>query len=278
MDSEYVNRDVGQFPLSIGTSMALEGLLGVHPNQPKQPGGYKNIKSLWINLRTLVRNLHSAIKAEDLKRIQYVNAVAVLIQEINSIPQILANAGSSVTPTLYLEDAHEFKWLFPNAALKQAKTDKQAEYATFEALVTKMLIEHLDADRIPWVVVKKKPELQRYAAIMLTHQPHQLLWQHSFERLMLLESHTGKIKIYNIWYTKLNGITEDNPMPFNRYTLQVFGDGQLFDMQPKAIRDELKQLAGFKRWTGLTSQMKMSADILSSGSQNLKKNYAELNP
>ena len=27
-------RDVGQFPLSIGTSLALEGSLGIHPDRP----------------------------------------------------------------------------------------------------------------------------------------------------------------------------------------------------------------------------------------------------
>jgi len=67
-------------------------------------------------------------------------------------------------------------------------------------------------------------------------------------------------------------------MPFNRYTLQVFGDNTVFDAQPRNIKDEMKQIAAYKKWTGVTSEQKMAADIRSMGSEALKKNYAELMP
>lgn len=278
MDKELVTREVGQFPLSIGTSLALEAVLGLHPNPPKQPAGYKSLQSLWINLRTLTRNLYQAMKADEAKNIKFINAVIVLLNEIQSIPQVLSNAGSSIKPVLYVEDMNEFKWLYPHAKLKVPKTDKQVHYKTYEDMVLAMLLEHLKEEKIPFTVVKRRPPAQHVQAMMLTHEPHQLLWKEAFDRLMLLESHTGKLKLYNNWYTKLNTNTDESVFPFNRYTLQVFGDGSLFDAQARNIKDELKQLASYKRWTGLTSYEKMRSDIFNVGSQALKKNYAELNP
>lgn len=276
MSPDYISRDVGQFPLSIGTSMAIEGLLGIHPNNPKQPAGYKNMKVLWVNLRTIARNLYQAMKAEDTARIKYVDAVLLIAQEVETIKQTLANQLPTMKAEFYLEDFNDFKWEFPKANLKQAKTPKQVAYKTYEDLVMRMTYQYFTEEKIPFKVVKRNPGRVQETVVMLSHVPHHLLWQGSFDRLMLLESHTGRLKVYNTWFTKLNNITEEHPMPFNKFTLQVFGDGVVFEGQPKPIRDELKQLAEFKRWTGITGREKMAADVFTAGSAALKKTFAEL--
>ncbi len=276
MSPDYINRDVGQFPLSFGTSRALEGLLGIHPDNPRQPAGYKNMRVLWVNLRTLIRNLHSAMKPEDAARVKFVDAVLIIAQEVETIKQTLANQLPTMTAEFYMEDYNEFKWEYPKASFKQAKTEKQVAYRNYEDLVSRMVYQYFQEEKIKFRTVNRNPGRVQETVVMLSHQPHHLLWQNSFDRLMLLESHTGKLKVYNTWFTKLNTVSDEHPMPFNRFTLQVLGDGTLFEGQPKPIRDELKQLAEYKRWTGITGREKMAADIFSGGSTALKKAFAEL--
>lgn len=279
MSTDYIIRDVGQFPLSIGTSMAIEGLLGFHPAAPSQPAGYKAMKCLWVNVRTLVRNLYQAMKSEDAEKVKFVDAMHVVLQEMQTIPQIFLDQKSPMRVEFYIEDMAEFKWEYPKATFKVAKTEKQTAYRTYEDLVMRMLFEYL-RDTKPQETVRivgRNPGRVHDTVIILTHQPHHLLWQKSFDRLMLLESHTGKIKIYTSWFTKLNGVTDDRPIPFTRFTLQVFGDGQLFEGLDRKIKAELRQIAEFKKWTGITTHEKMSADIYRGGSQVLKAKYAELN-
>ncbi|MFO5736362.1 hypothetical protein, partial [Klebsiella pneumoniae] len=64
-----------------------------------------------------------------------------------------------------------------------------------------------------------------------------------------------------MWYTKLNGLKEDTPIPFTSFAIQIFGDKQLLEPQDKAIRAQLKQLAQSRKWTGLTTPDKVHHDI-----------------
>lgn len=274
--SDYIDRDVGQFPVSIGSSMALESLLHMHPNQPQQPSGYKSIRALWVNLRTLIRNLYSAMPAENTRKIKFEMAALVLLDEIRVIPEVFRQHGQPLEVVFYFSDMDELKWQFPKALYKKAKTERQIHYETYERMVLLHLWQLMRDQAMAPRILKKKLEPISFVAAMLTHYPHELLHRSSFERLFLLESHTGKLKAYNTWYTKLNGLKEENQMPFNEYTVQVFGEGVIFDSQPKGIRAELKELASYKRWTGITSNEKMRFDIYTLGSRELKANYAEL--
>lgn len=273
---EFVDREVGQFPLSIGTSLALEGLLHIHPNQPRQPSGYKSIRTVWVNLRTLIRNLHAAMTAEKARKLKYEDATFVIMEELKTIPEVLRQHGRNIDVVFYYSDLNELKWMFPKALYTKPKTERQIYYDTYERMVLSMLLTHLREQGMPVTAVKRNPENVNAVAAILTHYPHELLWKPQFERLFLLESHTGKLKMYNHWHTKLNGIKEETPMPFNQYTLQVYGEGVLFMAQPKTIRDELKQLSEYRRWSAVTSYEKVKGDIATLGSRELKANFAEL--
>lgn len=272
----YVNRETGQFPLSIGTSLALEGLLGIHPGRPDQPSGYKTIRSVWINIRTLVRNLYQAMKADDLKRFSFENAVYVLLEEIRIIPEVARDRGQNYEFVFYYQDPKQVKVRFPNAAYKEAKTEKQLHSQSYEKVVMASLVSILLQDKFPLVEVKNAPQSHPKVTAIMTHLPVELLWKGSFDRLFLLESYTGRLKTYNAWFTKLNGVDADNPIPFTEFTLQVFGDGTMFDSQPKKIRDEVRQLAELKHWTGSTNAQKVIGDVLGFGSRELKNTYAHL--
>lgn len=272
---ELIEREVGKIPVSIGTSLAFEGYLDIHPNQPKQPIDVKTVKEIWVNLRTLTRNLWQAVPTAEVPNINPAAAVDVLMQEVQTIPVALAQYGARAKVRYYITGKDSMKWTFPNAQFKQAKTPKQMAYEVYERYTAIELYQRMKSEGIEVILIDRKPPSSDGTVALLTHYPSDLLWKEHFNRLLLLESHTGKLKPWNMWYTKLHNITEATPMPFNKFTLQVFGDGVDLVPQPRNIIGQLKQLASNKRWSPVTTDSKMYHDLQSS-SKELKDAYAKL--
>lgn len=272
---DLIERDVGQIPVSIGTSLAFEGYLGIHPNQPKQPIDVKSVKEIWVNLRTLARNLWSAVPTAEVANLNPAAAVDVLMQEVQTIPVALAQYNARAKVRYYIAGKDAMKWMFPKATFKKAKTPKQMAYEVYERYTSIELYRRMKDEGMDVIEIDRKPPPSDGTVALLTHYPSDLLWKESFNRLMLLESHTGKIKPWNLWYTKLHNVDETKPMPFNKFTLQVFGDGVDLEPQPRNIIGQLRQLAANKKWSPVTTEAKMYHDI-QSGSKELKEAYAML--
>ena len=275
---DIIERDVGQIPVSIGTSLAFEGLLGIHPTQPRQPTSNKTIQSVWINIRTLARNLFSAVASDKTDNLDYSSSVEVLMDEVRVLPIALQQRGFTGQLRFYLASSDGVKWLLPKAKWKDTKGPKQIAMSMFERFVAIELFSRMKENNMDVFEIDAKPKAGEGIVALLTHYPHELLWKPQFTRLLLLESHTGKLKTYNTWYSKLNNISEGEfPMPFNEFTLQVFGDGLLISPQdPIKLRKELKQLSLDKKWTGITSNEKLYHDVMSSGSKELQDLYKRL--
>lgn len=271
-----IDREVGKFPLSIGTSFAIEGLLGVHEGNPHQPSGHKGIALLMVNIRTLVRNYREAVKANDVDRIDYHSAALSILAEMKAIPEVIRQSRRNIEVVYYHQAIEDIKQQFPNATYKRPKTDKQVAVDTYEKFVIRLLMTECINEKFPVQIVKRSPIPRNLITAIYTHYPKDLFWKGSFERLFLLESHTGRLKTYVDWYTKLNSIKADNQVPLNEFTLQVFGDKHLFEGQDKKVKTELKELAKVKRWNGTTSSAKVAADVRSSGSVLLRETYGSL--
>ena len=89
-------RRKGQLPLSVATSIAIESLLNMTPTEDASPhvrvpkGDRKPIvdfKELWINLRTLLRNIDGAIDPDISNDASPRDYYKVVLEEI----QILEN-------------------------------------------------------------------------------------------------------------------------------------------------------------------------------------------
>lgn len=273
---DLIEREVGQIPVSIGTSLAFEGYLGTHPNPSKQPIDVKSVKEIWVNLRTLARNLWSAVPTSEVANLNPAAAVDVLMQEVQTIPVALAQSGARAKVRYYIAGKDAMKWMFPKATFKEAKTPKQMAYEVYERYAAIELAQRMKAEGIEVIEINKKPPPSEGTVALMTHYPHELLWKEHFQRLLLLESHTGKFKPWQMWYTKLNNIKEDTPMPFLKYTIQVFGDGVDLVPQPRAIVGQLRQLAITKKWSPVTTEGKLYHDIQAYGSKELKESYATL--
>jgi len=272
-----VDRELGKkLPLSIGTSFGLEGLLGIHEGNPQQPAGHRGITALWVNIRTLVRNYREAFKTADRDRIKYDAAALDIFNEMQAIPDILRHYKRNIEVVFYHQAIEDIHQQFPRAKYKAIKTDNQSTAHTYETFTLRFLLAECQNAKLPVQQITRQPKPSHHIAALLTHYPKDLFWKGCFQRLFLLESHTGRLKTYVDWYTKLIGIKSDNPVPMNEFTIQVFGDKYLFDGQDAKIKNELKQLAKVKRWNATTPSPKVQTDVMANGSDLLKETYRYL--
>lgn len=262
----YVERELGELSVSIGTSLGIEGYFGTHPNQTPIPPSAKQLNNVWINVRTLVRNYFAAFTSDNLKKITLDQAISELIQEMETLGSWFAgqrNGRDQVT--FYHAPLDDIKWMFPGAKHRRPKTEKQHFIHHLESKTVEALMEHTTG---VLTIIRRPPPTSIKVAVM-THHPHELLWRPLFDLMYLLESHTGKLKGFGEWYTKLNTVRREDNIPFNSTMLQIFGDGTLFDGQPKKMRDEVKQIALTRKWSAITTNEKLNDDIRRYGSGEL---------
>lgn len=266
-----IARETGLFPISIPTSLALEGFFQKHPDQPKMPPGFKTITEIWINVRTMVRNFFSSMTGENQRIAPLEQCLILLIEEFAVINRIPTNEFNHLVKfRFYFNDLENLNWEFPKAERKLPKTDKQLFLHQAELMLLQSLLEVAAEHKLPIKRIRSKPKASQTNVALLTHHPHELLWRFEFGSLFLLESHTGKLKPYSQWFTKLHNVEEADRIPFNKLTLQIFGDNALFNSQPKIIRDEVKQIASVRRWTAVTTLDKIKADIKQYGGEKLR--------
>lgn len=266
----YIDREVGQHPISIGTSFALEGFTGTHPNQPKYPPGHKDITEVWINLRTMVRNFYASMTTEQARKAPMDMSVHLILEELNYLWQLPSQSGFKPI-VIYFNDLEQLRWDFRNATFKTPKTERQIYYNNLEALMLTQVLEYVQENRLGIMRISKPPAPRVKSVALLTHHVHELFWRFQFEQLYLLESHTGRLKSHSQWYTKLTGIGDTNRIPFNRITLQLFGDGTLFEGNARRLKDEMKRIAEDRKWTAVTTTDRLRDDVRNHGGKELQE-------
>lgn len=252
-------REVGNLPLSIGTSFAIESL--TLKDQEGNPIKETLPATLWINVKTLFRNLHNGLDSELKKRVTQQDMLPVLMTEIQFIAQYVPEVTRGVT-TLMLYDCSydDLAAKYPHANHRQVKTELQKQYVMLEHLTIKQL---MDEYKETFQIQQFRSDIDgKYAiAWMLTHAPVDLLSYKRFGKLMLLESHTGAIKPSAKWNTKLTNGKEMPNIPFNAFTLQVFGDNVYFSMMPRAVKEAVLEMARDFNWTSVTTMEKIRHSI-----------------
>lgn len=246
------NREKGKVPVSIGTALAIEAAEGNYPDRPPvSPAPILSTQLLMINMRTLFRNLVGAVATESRSQVRPEDIAASLAEELHILNGVIPTVSEGRCKVMYyisdyqhLTPAH-----FRGASFKAPSTPKQLEQAAMERAVFDLLSEKV----LPTNILQFSGKLEgKYPRTMIiTHLPVDLLARYSFEKLELLESHTGAIKPPPLWGSKLTGDTEN--IPFNPFTLKLFGDSVHFLGQRPTIKRALLEQARADRWTGLTS-------------------------
>lgn len=241
-----IERTKGTVPVSVGTALALEAL----PSAPMH-----RYHSFLINLRTIVRNARQAYD-------QYVPTSSELYQaakeDIIGLAEFISEMKlkTDLDIKFYYPSYKGLPSLFPLAKLKGMGKEgtKDRELAVLDKTVIDKLLPEFgkNINQVNCVI----PEFAGQALI-LTNHPVDLVTTNSYARLNLLESHTGAIKNYTLFYTKLTGSEKLTNIPMNKLTIQIFGDNSInFYSQSIGVKNEVKQLADVAHWsTASTPQM-----------------------
>lgn len=249
------DRAVGSYPLSISTSLAIEGGLGVHPDHPAGKYLLTDFEELWVNVKTLFRNYYNAQGRENFAATDLQEEVDHFNTEINNLISVVKmETEGKVNVVLYLPDYNKVKTKFPHALLRTDTTDIQRAYTdSMVAVINQVLLDRKEQIKIYADLIKENSSKK---ALLLTHFPIDLTTT-SFPRLALLESHTGNIKTKESWHTKLYNGKELSAIPLTQGTLTIFGDSEMFRPLPIQYRKALIDLSKQYRWSFATTKDKI---------------------
>lgn len=249
-------REMGQFPLSIPTSLALEGAIGIYPEKETYVNVLPEYDEMWINLRTLFRNLMGSMKSEEAAQATPTPVAQALLQEMEQLESIVKEKSAGrIKLVFYVSNYRGMEQKYPRAYIRKDSTPKQV----IRTEIQKKAIQHLldllkeQGGHDVRVFEQKLKTAKPTKALIITHFAYDLFVYPQFAQLDLLESHTGVIKPKSQWYTKyVDGKTL--PMiPFREDLIQIFGDAETFSPWPIKHRRQLIELAEKHHWTQVTT-------------------------
>ena len=266
---------MGEYPLSIATSLAFEGLFDKHPDKPKNEKKLSDFKQIWINIKTLYRNLHNAVedKVEKIESGVITEYVDLLKAEMSAIDELMEKEGYIVN--YYQMNYDNLEKKYPRAFIRGDKTLKQILFTKLFNEVAKLMLVKGFHKNIFIFKGRIVPE-DKTPSIILTHLALDLFSIVNFSELVLLESHTGKLKERAEWYTKYYQGTELSHIPFREDLIQIFGDNESISPMPKRTRDAFNLIAIKGKWTQVTTSEKINYTINQSNDLYLKESWKDI--
>ena len=265
MSNALNERALGTIPVSIATAMAIDGLYNRHPDLKKSPTlPASKAKIIYLNARTIFRNIHGAI--EDVNKANNVSAknyAETVLREVDEIKSALRQEQHPLEVVLYLPTYKSIARYMGNGELRPLNTDRQKIYNKLEnETLQEIHNSYKEGDEKPYLEVDMDIAVKDYQNIfILTHLPVDLLNVKNAADVFLVESHTGKVKPKDQWYTKFHA--ERNPtIPFNKATLLFFGDsGGLFKPQNIKARKRIIDISKDRKWNAFTTTARMLLGI-----------------
>lgn len=261
-------RTISGYPLSIATAHAFLAMFSprtaVYDPAREIPSqvDVNKYSECWINVTTLFRNMVGAIQKEAFVKSTEKEFKDTLLSEMEVIDGLFQNEGMGVCKPMYYYTTHEklVKSLPEQVKLREDKTDTQKAYAykmhkTLEYLMKETeVVRKFDTNISP-------PGASN--ALIITHIPYDLVSYNRFNKLSLLESHTGKLKERNQWYTKYYAVGDSDlsHIPFMRKLLLIFGDSVLIQPSVYKLRKQIVDIATKRNWTPLTTLEKVMMDL-----------------
>lgn len=257
------NRTKNRYPISIGTSLALESYFPTdNPDLVERttiaPIISFKYDALCININTLVRNILNAAKLGFLKDRNILNTniellANILTGEINIINGIAEN-NNYKNIIFYYIDYYKLKGIIPIRETGSVQAELQ---------LMNRLIKRLKQSLFLYLPASLRNESLYKSLLILTHQPHDLLAYKYYDKFSLLESHTGVVKDKTIFNTKYVSMSKGDltRLPFNHTLLGIFGDNHLIQPANVLYRKQVLEIATMKKWTPLTTETKVLHDL-----------------
>lgn len=274
------DRVVGNYNVSISTNMAIDGLYNRIPDKPKeQPLPAKLGNAVYFNVRTLFRNAWGSMTSEQAANTEVTTYVDILEQEMNIIASALSEEEPPLEAFFYAPSYEHLHKEYPNGELKNIKTDKMTNKVLMENRVL-LKLKSMDSLLTPIIFnnVEIKTEVP-YKAFFVTHYPVDLLHTVGFDKVFLLESHTGVVKTPDKWWTKLGTKNIDGAerIPFNKGTIQFFGDsGGMFKSQPLGAKKKVAEVAIKYKWNQQTTRSRILDTLRLAGEGHIEQTLRQL--
>lgn len=249
-----MNRTLGNYPLSISTSVAIERLL--NPFALDYSEKTDDVELVLFSLETIYRNLVQSITTSEYKTNDLSSA---LIREVEFITNEFAR-NNKIKVVFYLADTSDVAFKYKDCGILREKTNAALDYEHVRDAVYDDALNEIEC--LCGSYYDLSFGVNEYTeTIIMTHLPCELLRFHELSNIRLIESRTGALKRRNAWYTKLNNGNKLIPMPFNQLTLLAFGDGYLFRANRK-LSTLLKKCAVDLQWRSDTSYADVKSSIL----------------
>jgi len=256
------NRTTSGFPLSIGTSLAIESILEpispVYDETRKVPK-LDNLTSyayIAFNTSTLLRNIISSIKYSEAVIVPNKDFYEVLLDEIGFLSNSLSLLGIDTRFYINTYD-YVYNTYEKNNKLRKLHTEKQLYIDS----ILKYCLDRLRKDTEVDVFHKDIRYNKEDSVLIMTHIPFDLLSFSNFIKLDLLESHTGLLKTRKDWWSKYYPMPGDADMsflPLLEYLLTVFGDHVMFSPDTLEKRKEVYKHMKDKKVNPLTTELSLS--------------------
>lgn len=244
-------------PLSISTAMIFES----------ENADYKKWEPhIHVNVITIIRNLlGSCNQPLDWAKLDPLEIIPELINELIFLQNDVPMYRGDFAVTFYFPDYSKLPKQFPKGHYRKQLTERQQyEEHLIEAIRAEMLSQQKENKLdVPVQFIDTKLNKDSRLTTLITSFPTDLMSQYQFPKLTLLETHTGRIKSRRMWYTKLNptGDEDMSKIPFNKFTLQVFGDGKQLLSAPLKLKRAVVMMSVKNRWNSLTTEERIRQSI-----------------
>lgn len=278
---DEVERVVGPLGISIGTEVMLESLFPSDGNRYDPDRKIPNIlnpndyEKHYYNIYTLARNLLGSYKSKNTREALMSNSDLMdeLIDEINVIASLYDDY--KCEPVLFIP--------IYDKIYKGLNINKDVVITDTTLQLINYIIFHLKKKKydITTEIVSNTYKLKAtsHKVLITTHLSVDLLNGRILKNLLLLESHTGKLKTKKEWYNKYHKIGKLNldVFPFTEELYYILGDNYIVRTMKLAIRRELHKLATDSKWNQYTDWVKVKSDLLKEPMfEELIKNYKRL--
>lgn len=258
-------RTISGFPVSIGTSLSFESIftprLPVYDPAREIPSrvNITDYNYFYLSVSTLFRNLMGSLKKEDNRRVQPKELFHALTEEMEFISDLVNTESNNRTNVIfYVNNYSDLQSSDFINHLRADKTENQKIKKHLHDSTIELLIKN--HEEIAIFKSRIKP-VSRAKALILTHVPYDLICYSDFNKLDLIESHTGKLKHYTDFNTKYYDGKLVSMFPFNELLLKIMGDHEMIIPFNKKIRKEIIELATECKWTPVTSENKVKSDL-----------------
>lgn len=261
------SRAVGAFPISISTSLALEGAAGIYEDRPVFPAPILKYKELWINVRTLYRNFYGSLDKNTASLVLPGDLSESIMFEMDTIVSVVNEISENKTKVIfYFSNYADIDTKYKLAVTRMDNTDNQKFHTALANKTYGILLKNKNLD-IKGFQCKIKPE-DKTKALILTNYAVDLLSEKDFGYLTLLESHTGVLLERSQWHRKYIDGKELSQIPYRLCFLQLFGDSQTFRPLNIKWKREIIEIANKYKWSTLTTD-----DKITYGIQSIRDHY-----